>query len=206
MTGVHVAIGVAIVVLIGLAQTRLPDPADLPPGRRLLSSDTYEAPRPSSLSRSDLYHRIQNCEGRGDLITLCNELGLVGNAVEIGVWHGGFSRHNLLSWKGAKYHMVDPWTFRKNDTTAGAVSSDKNFRDEKINKENMDIAMAAVKPWLETGRAVVHRMFSEPAADLFPDEHFDFIYGKCFFLFSHHVRSLRGVGCAGPYPGRQAKH
>jgi len=38
--------------------------------------------------------------GRGDLPAYLNELGLVGQAVEIGVRRGHFSSHMLKNWKG----------------------------------------------------------------------------------------------------------
>jgi len=80
--------------------------------------------------------------------------------------------------------MVDSWSFRANDTASGHLSWDKNFQNETMNDQNMKVAMNAVSPWLagsgvagQEGRAVVHRMFSEGAVTMFPDEHFDFIYG-----------------------------
>lgn len=42
----------------------------------------------------------QTLAGRGDLPAYLNELGLVGQAVEIGVRRGHFSSHMLKNWKG----------------------------------------------------------------------------------------------------------
>jgi hypothetical protein len=38
-----------------------------------------------------------------------NYLGLTGEAVEVGVKDGVFSRWILSHWSGKKYHLVDPW-------------------------------------------------------------------------------------------------
>ena len=118
--------------------------------------------------------KMVNVQHRGELAELCNLLGLTGNAVEIGVFRGGFSRHNLIWGKFEKYYMVDPWAFRANDTLPGKVSRDKNQNNTRIHDFNYEIAKGAVRAW--PGRAVVLRRFGEAAALDFPDEFFDFIY------------------------------
>ena len=59
-----------------------------------------------------LYHKIVNARHRGELVELLNNLNLLGNAAEIGVWHAGFARHNLQHWRGKRYFMIDAWQFR----------------------------------------------------------------------------------------------
>ena len=135
---------------------------------------------------ADLYHRIVNARHRGDLVQLCNNLGLVGNAVEVGVWHAGFSHHNLQVWKGAKYYMVDAWTHRSNDT-----STDKNAVDAKSHDVDFEIARNVTKQWLAAGRAVMMRRFSEAAVAEFPDEFFDFIYIDANHEFEAADRDMR---------------
>ena len=61
---------------------------------------------------------------RGELVDICNQIGLTGNAAEVGVFRAGFSQHNLQRWKGSKYYMIDAWAHRANDTG----STDKNRR------------------------------------------------------------------------------
>ena len=53
---------------------------------------------PSAATNYSLCH--QTLTGRGDLPAYLNELGLVGQAVEIGVRRGHFSSHMLKNWKG----------------------------------------------------------------------------------------------------------
>jgi len=134
---------------------------------------------PGSAEPDNSYHRIVNAQHRGELVEICNQLGLTGNAAEIGVWHGGFSRHNLQKWKGQKYYMIDSWGFRPNDKDAsGQVSADKNIQDDAANEQHFAIAMDAVAEWLppKGDRAIVKRNLSEDAVKEFADNFFDFIY------------------------------
>uniref|UniRef100_A0A7S0NTR8 Class I SAM-dependent methyltransferase n=1 Tax=Calcidiscus leptoporus TaxID=127549 RepID=A0A7S0NTR8_9EUKA len=128
----------------------------------------------------DLYHRIANAKHRGELILLCNRLGLTGNAAEVGVNRAHFSRHNLELWEGPtegkKYYMIDSWAYRANDTLNGVVSRDKNTMEAHTYDVQYNIAKARVLPWLSEGRAVMIRRFSEAAVLDFPDSFFDFIY------------------------------
>ena len=55
----------------------------------------------------------RNAIHRGELVLLCNEMGLTGMAAEIGVNKGEFAQHNLRHWLGTKYYMIDAWSFRK---------------------------------------------------------------------------------------------
>ncbi len=121
-----------------------------------------------------MYHRIVNAEHRGQLMELCNTLHLNGTAAEVGVYRGGFARHNLRTWKGATYYMIDAWSHRQNDT-----SGDKNSKSRQWHDSNYDAARNAVQPWLNEGarpRAIMLREFSEAAAQRFADSTFDFLY------------------------------
>jgi len=141
----------------------------------------------------DLYHSITNVQHRGGLAELCNKLGLTENAVEIGVYHGGFSHHNLLKWKGKHYYMIDAWTFRKNDTASGSISGDKNEPDKASHDKDYQIAMDAVREWLppRSDRAIVKRMYSEAAVLTFPDGFFDFMYIDAGHEYVNVLRDLR---------------
>ena len=144
-----------------------------------------------SSSHAIHYQRIRNAQHRGQLVELCNELGLTGNAAEIGVWHGGFSRRNLQVWNGSRYYMIDAWAFRGNDTAEGVVSNDKNSRSKKEHDEDYRTARSAVQPWVDSGRAVLVRRFLEAAVLEFPDEFFDFIYIDAGHEYSNVLRDLR---------------
>jgi len=149
---------------------------------------------PGHAKPDNSYHRIVNAQHRGELVELCNQLGLIGNAVEIGVWHGGFSRHNLQKWKGKKYYMVDSWGYRPDDKNAnGHVSNDKNFKDDAANEQNFAIAMDAVAEWLppKGDRAIVKRNLSENAVKEFADDFFDFIYVDAGHEYRNVIHDLR---------------
>ena len=137
------------------------------------------------------YHSFTNCHHRGELVHLCNKLGLHGNAAEIGVFHAGFSRHNLLNGHFSKYYMIDAWQFRPNQTVGGALSIDKNERSAKVHDKDYAIALNATRPWIASGRAVAMRMYSETACHSFPDNFFDFIYVDAAHEYAHVARDLR---------------
>mmetsp|Transcript_11116 Transcript_11116/g.31459 ORF Transcript_11116/g.31459 Transcript_11116/m.31459 type:complete len:278 (+) Transcript_11116:101-934(+) len=148
---------------------------------------------PGSEKPAGIYHRIVNAQHRGELVELCNQLGLIGNAAEIGVWHGGFSRHNLQKWKGAKYYMIDSWSFRPDDKDAkGRVSHDKNTQDAAKNERNFAMAKDSVKEWLPPAgnRAILKRMLSEDAVKKFADGFFDFIYVDAGHEYRNVIRDL----------------
>ena len=147
-------------------------------------------PAVASMSNID-YHAIPNAAHRGELAHVCNKLGLTGNAVEIGVWHGGFSRHNLLTWQGSKYYMIDAWTFRANDTVNGEISKDKNLDVGKKHDYDYSIAVDTVRPWLQSRRAVVMRRYAEAAVHEFADEFFDWIYVDAGHEYANVMRDLR---------------
>lgn len=50
--------------------------------------------------------RVKDRQGLADLL---NELGLVGEGVEVGVWRGDFSDWFLDQWRGRRLYLVDPW-------------------------------------------------------------------------------------------------
>lgn len=136
--------------------------------------------------------RFVNAKHRGELVEVCNRLGLVQNAAEIGVWHGGFSNHNLRVWQGQKYYMIDAWAYRPNDKSAdGRISADKNFMGDAENDKNFEIAKAAVANWTKSGRAVLVRKPSYIAVKDFEDEYFDFIYVDAGHEYRNVISDLR---------------
>ena len=95
-----------------------------------------------------------------------NDLKLYGNAVEIGVLRGEFSKELLSKWKGNLY-MIDTW--RKMDDYI-----DGNSRDDSYHLDCMMKSIENTKPYED--RAHILRMRSEEAAKMFPDNYFDYIY------------------------------
>jgi len=98
------------------------------------------------------FRRFSNARHRGELAELANALNLTGEAAEIGVWHGGFSRHNLNVWRGKRYYMIDPWAYRANDS---APVSDKNYASSEAWEAHMQMAYNSTAEWVKSGRAVM---------------------------------------------------
>lgn len=90
-----------------------------------------------------------------------------GNAVEVGVWRGEFSAHNLRFWTG-NYFMVDLWEFRKDGT------ADKNMDDQKSWDEIKAEAIRNVR--FAAKRVVVCQGESLDRAKDAMDGLFDWIY------------------------------
>jgi len=104
-----------------------------------------------------------------DLVKLAaDRFHRLGRAAEIGVFQGDFAATNLMYWKG-KYFGVDAWDYRK-----GESEHDKNFKDEKINQHNYEVAQS--KTDFAGSRVKLIRNLSIAAARTFPDEYFDWIY------------------------------
>jgi len=132
---------------------------------------------------------IVNARHRGELVDICNQLDLTGNAAEVGVFRAGFSQHNLQRWKGSKYYMIDAWAHRANDTG----STDKNPASLAWHESNYRRALANVAPWRPPRgeRAVVVRRFAEAAVLEFRDGFFDFIYVDAGHEYDNVYRDLR---------------
>ena len=138
------------------------------------------------------YHKVVNAAHRGELARVCNDLGLVGNAAELGVDRGDFARRNLNTWNGRRYYMIDAWGHRANDTNArGQVSKDRNAESEDDWDNIYRAAQHNVAPWLKTGRAILLRRFAEAAAAEFADGFFDWIYVDAGHTYEHVSRDVR---------------
>lgn len=90
-----------------------------------------------------------------------------GNAVEVGVWRGEFSAHNLRFWTG-NYFMVDLWEFRKDGT------ADKNMDDQRSWDEIKAEAIRNTK--FAGGRVNIYQGDSVTGANLNGSNKFDWIY------------------------------
>ena len=105
---------------------------------------------------------------REDFGTFLNRRGLLGEAAEIGVQRGLFSRSLLDRWQGSMLHLVDPWRhFADGYTDIGNVS---NAQHEAYMLE----AQALLEPHLSRYR--MHRQPSLEAVATFADGSLDFVY------------------------------
>lgn len=91
----------------------------------------------------------------------------LGTAVEVGVFKGEFSAHNLKEWNG-QYLMVDTWAYRSDGTT------DKNNADPEywrgIEREAMQ------KTGFAKDRRSVEKGYSVEVAEKTKDGSFDWVY------------------------------
>lgn len=94
-----------------------------------------------------------------------------GNAAEVGVFQGDFSRHNLQFWKG-HYYAIDAWDWRPSDNKF--PRNDKNFKSDQINVANMEMARKNTRAF--GARVQLLRALSENATLSFTDNFFDWVY------------------------------
>jgi len=55
---------------------------------------------------------------------MLNERGLIGSAVEVGVYQGRFSHALLTHWRGSMLNLVDPWSFTSRGTAVVGMQED----------------------------------------------------------------------------------
>lgn len=111
---------------------------------------------------------LSRVPGRAALATLCNEHGLLGTAVEIGVHRGVFAAQFLDLWKGSRYIGVDTWR---------VMCDYQNERPEIISplsrEHDYRASQVAVARFAE--RAILFRATSADAARLLSGD-VDFVY------------------------------
>ena len=105
----------------------------------------------------------------------------LGRAIEIGVFHGVFSRHNMRQWSG-HYTMVDYWAIRPDE--AKGVEAD-NF----MGADDQRAAEASVREY--GSRATLVKALSLEAAKRFPPAHFDWIYVDALHTYDAVLADLR---------------
>lgn len=125
---------------------------------------------------------LQSCSTRNDFGTLLNELGLLGEGVEIGVYEGDYSEILLGSWKGKCLHLVDPWCYM-NDYYDGMNAQDY------ICEARMQKTIQRLEPW--QGRFQIHRKPSSEAALEIEQGTLDFVYIDANHDYQHAAEDIR---------------
>ena len=99
---------------------------------------------------------------RRELGNLFNELGLLGNGIEVGVYKADHAENLLSIWKGNKLYLVDAW---------------QPIPDKKVNWSDFDEAYQITKNKLGSNpRVKIIKELSADAVKLFPNNFFDFVY------------------------------
>jgi len=114
---------------------------------------------------------IVNVASRDEFPRMLNEMGLVGEGVEVGVLMGEFSSTLLSTWKCKKLHLVDRWTAYSAKEFTG--TSPVQFGNDVFEKFYQD-TVHRMEPFGE--RASILRMDSVEAAGRFESRSLDFVY------------------------------
>ena len=137
-------------------------------------SNNVSLPGGSKLSvdgRKSLHLAWMKMKDRAAIPALLNDLGLVGESVEVGVRKGDYSKHILENWKGQKHHMVDPWEHQDEK-----IYKDISNRDDKW-QNTLYTNLAKYMESRHPGRHQLHRGYSVQVADAdFQDDSLDFVY------------------------------
>jgi len=109
------------------------------------------------------------CDGpasREDFADFLNRRGLVGEAVEVGVFRGEFAKAFLDRWKGKILHLVDAWCHLPHRDISNVSDADheQNLQQTKQNLVE------------HKHRYVIHRSTSADAVRCFQDDSLDFAY------------------------------
>jgi len=106
---------------------------------------------------------------RGEIASILNARGLVGEAAEIGVKCGQFSEYILSRWKGRRLYSVDPW--REFDMS---LYHDDDNVSQREHDQNYEITARRLAKFGD--RTQLLRMTSEEATRIIPDASLDFVY------------------------------
>jgi FkbM family methyltransferase len=125
---------------------------------------------------------INKCPDKRDIAVLVNKLFPDGTGVEIGVLRGDYSKIILERWKHGQMYLIDTWRHLSEYV-------DMNGQDDKYHYDCIVKTCENIKPW--QNRAHMIRMDSALAANLFPDEFFDFVYIDADHSYDGVVRDLK---------------
>ena len=133
-----------------------------------ISEDTIKAPTPM----------MRQLSSRVELIHILNDLGLHGEAVELGVHRGKYSEQILSLWKPpGRLHMVDIWEEVDNYDDYDR-NIDMKYTIDRVKKFGSD-------------RYNIVKNYTTEAALLYPDNYFDFIYLDASHTYDSTRRDLQ---------------
>ncbi len=111
-----------------------------------------------------------------------NRHGLVGEAAEIGVLRGDFSKLLLDRWKGKTLHLVDPWRYLEGYHDISNLTNSDHEDCLRTTENNLS---------KHQGRYRLHRKLSAEAVRSFADASLDFVYIDANHEFSAVLHDIR---------------
>jgi cephalosporin hydroxylase len=109
---------------------------------------------------------LKEIDHRDNIASWLNKHNLVGTAAEVGVMHGGYSKHVLKDWRGQKYYMIDLWD-----------RQDKEIYREKTDDINYDVKYREAKRVADADpRVFMLRGMSVDMAPILPDDSLDWVF------------------------------
>ena len=141
-------------------------------------------------------HHHPTLQVRGDVPRFANELGLVGEGVEIGVCFGNHAEALLRNWRGRRLFLVDPWRslqeerilidpaeevrYPKTAPATAAAATEEEEGEEPMTCESeraMYYTRARIlRAGIPPDRFQIIRATSAEAAAYFVDGQLDFVY------------------------------
>lgn len=130
-------------------------------------------------------------QSRAGLPDLLNCLGLLGEAVEVGVQAGVHARDFLQNWQGRHLRLVDLWS-AQTDSQANLFYVDiANVHGDSVRKQHRSHCESRLEEWLRSGRATVINLDSQLAASQIEDGAIDFVYLDARHDFAGVVADIR---------------
>ena len=128
---------------------------------------------------------LRSVPDRDALALLANDLGLLGEAAELGVWQGFFSHSVLTHWRGSRLHLVDSWA-------VGVEGGLYDGEDGTGQAQNLAATRANVAQFGEARSKIVQNT-TLGAAELYEDGYFDWVYIDATHTYRHCRHDLQPV-------------
>lgn len=112
-----------------------------------------------------------NARGRKSRAQLLEMVRGDSRCVEVGVWKGEFSKEILDRVNPKELHLIDPWKFQLEYSSrwyGGSVARNQKDMDKIYDR--------VVDSFRNNKRVVIHRKYSDKAAEELKNGYFDFIY------------------------------
>jgi len=118
---------------------------------------------------------------RDELGQYLNARGLVGVAVEVGVFAGKFSRTLLRTWRGRRLYLVDPWSHQRDYLDSWNAA-------DSVHERRFLLARRRLAEFGD--RVVFMRMRSEGAVVNFSDGALDLVYLDANHAYQYVISDL----------------